>query len=255
MTHALFSSVLALVFTASASACVDASANGKQKFDCSQVTLTNAFDGLIARLAAVYPYTAWRGLDWDTLKATYRPVVAQAEADSDYGAYLRALMDLGAAMHDGHMSVWWSTTHINGEDDATLSDGTTYCDTLEDHGGDTWKAADIGGGFGAGFVRDAAGDVRILGVAESVTAVHEWDKVKKINDVAVDTYLANSMSLRWAATWPAVDANIDAERLAYLSVGAAGAALKLTIEVTNAANYGLNTCDGTHAVSCGIAAK
>lgn len=95
----------------------------------------------------------------------------------------------------------------------------------------------MGGGLGIGFVRDSEGDVRIVGVAAGGAPggprdVQTWDKVTEVNGVPIDTHLT-TVSLAWAgyeASYPAVDGNIDAERLAYLARGPIGADVTLTIE-------------------------
>ena len=234
----------------------NSSGDGEQYYDCSDSTMVEGLAGLIARLRVVYPYTSWRRLDWDALSAKYTPAVSQAQSSDDFNGYLKAVMELGADMYDGHISVEWGGQTRDG---TSCTELTTQASLI---------AANVGGGYGAGFVRDDEGDVRVVGISSANTGLetyvrpnpakqhpatnrraislscpiqnqppspnpNRYDRVTEVNGVAIDTYLTESVSLAWAgseASYPAVDANIDAERLAYLSRGPIGSSMTLTIE-------------------------
>ncbi|MCC6312704.1 MAG: hypothetical protein IT337_01725 [Thermomicrobiales bacterium] len=73
--------------------------------DLSDRTYTEAFDALVDELAARYPYTAFKGIDWDALSAEFRPAIERAEAAQDKEAFNVALMRFAVAIGDGHVSV------------------------------------------------------------------------------------------------------------------------------------------------------
>ena len=50
-------------------------------------TFTETMSDLTTRLAAVYPYTAWRGFDWSTMGAKYTARLDTAWSVKDYTAY------------------------------------------------------------------------------------------------------------------------------------------------------------------------
>lgn len=73
--------------------------------DLSHLTFTAAFDALLDELAARYPYTVEKRLDWDALRAEFRPRVEAAEATNDAAAFNVALMQFANAIGDGHVAV------------------------------------------------------------------------------------------------------------------------------------------------------
>src|SRR4051794_38468037 len=52
---------------------------------------SHAFDALCAKLAAEYPFTQWKRIDWAALNAKFAPRIRDAEARKDDRAYYRAL--------------------------------------------------------------------------------------------------------------------------------------------------------------------
>ena len=62
--------------------------------DYSGLGYAAAFDALIEKLRHEYAFTDYKGIDWDTLAAQYRPLMVHAEADKSRSDYLRALRDL-----------------------------------------------------------------------------------------------------------------------------------------------------------------
>ena len=73
--------------------------------DLSALSFTGAFDALVGELRVRYPFTAYKGLDWDAIVAEVRPRVEQAERDNDLLAFNLALMRLAVLMEDGHVGV------------------------------------------------------------------------------------------------------------------------------------------------------
>jgi carboxyl-terminal processing protease len=66
---------------------------------------SEAFAGLRDTLAAEYPFTEWRRMDWAALYAQYAPQIAEAEKGKDQRAYYRALRSFTWRIPDGHVGV------------------------------------------------------------------------------------------------------------------------------------------------------
>ncbi|HLL54805.1 MAG TPA: S41 family peptidase [Myxococcaceae bacterium] len=73
--------------------------------DFSAQTWTAGFDSLVAKMEAEYAFTAHKALDWATLRSTFRPRIAEAEAAKDAAAYHRALREFVFSFPDGHVSL------------------------------------------------------------------------------------------------------------------------------------------------------
>jgi carboxyl-terminal processing protease len=95
--------------------------------DLTALPWSQAFDTLCARLKAEYPFTQWKGVDWDALDARFAPRIRAAEAGKDDRAYYRALRAFAWSVPDGHVD-------LRGDDRGL-------------------KAAEVGGGYGLGLVR------------------------------------------------------------------------------------------------------
>jgi len=72
--------------------------------DFSALGFAAAFDALIELFRTEYAFTDYKGLDWDALKAQFRPRFEQAEAAGDFNAYALAMRDFSWAIPDGHVS-------------------------------------------------------------------------------------------------------------------------------------------------------
>ncbi|MFL6236519.1 MAG: S41 family peptidase, partial [Thermoanaerobaculia bacterium] len=66
---------------------------------------SHAFDALCARLAAEYPFTQWKGIDWAALNARFAPRIRDAEARGDDRAYYRTLRAFAWSIPDGHVDL------------------------------------------------------------------------------------------------------------------------------------------------------
>lgn len=73
--------------------------------DLSNLSWTDAFDALVVKMSREYAFTDWKQVDWKRLAATYRPRIAQAQADGDGVTYLLALREFTHELHDGHVSI------------------------------------------------------------------------------------------------------------------------------------------------------
>lgn len=73
-----------------------------QGVDFSNLGLADAFDGMVDMMEKEYAFTELKNVDWDALRAEFRPRFAEAEAAEDPTAYLEALRDFILAIPDGH---------------------------------------------------------------------------------------------------------------------------------------------------------
>jgi C-terminal processing protease CtpA/Prc len=73
--------------------------------DLSGLSYTEAFDELIKHLRLRYPFTAYKGLDWDAIVAEIRPRIEQAERTRNPGAFNLAMLQFSVLMRDGHVAV------------------------------------------------------------------------------------------------------------------------------------------------------
>lgn len=75
--------------------------------DYSELSYTEAFDGLIEQLRNEYAFTEYKNLDWDAIHADLRPAFEAADENEDADAYRIALRDLAWSIPDGHISGPW----------------------------------------------------------------------------------------------------------------------------------------------------
>ncbi|CAA9581824.1 MAG: hypothetical protein AVDCRST_MAG59-4867 [uncultured Thermomicrobiales bacterium] len=73
--------------------------------DLSDRTYTEAFSALVDELRRRYPFTAYKGIDWDALHAEFGPMVQQAEEAGDAEAFNIAVMRFANVIGDGHVAV------------------------------------------------------------------------------------------------------------------------------------------------------
>ncbi|MDX2161333.1 MAG: S41 family peptidase [bacterium] len=74
--------------------------------DFSGLGYTAAFDAMIDKLRAEYAFTELKDIDWDALRAAYRPRFVAAENARDSAAYGRALRDFLWEIPDGHTALY-----------------------------------------------------------------------------------------------------------------------------------------------------
>lgn len=72
--------------------------------DFSQLSYTDAFDAMIAKLRKEYAFTEYKNIDWDARVAEFRPRFEQAQAQNDQRIYRQALRDFAVSIPDGHVS-------------------------------------------------------------------------------------------------------------------------------------------------------
>jgi carboxyl-terminal processing protease len=77
----------------------------RTEMDLRAKSWSEAFAGLRDTLAAEYPFTEWRRMDWAAVYAQYAPQIAEAEKGKDQRAYYRALRSFTWRIPDGHVGV------------------------------------------------------------------------------------------------------------------------------------------------------
>ena len=77
---------------------------GAALVDYSELSYSEAFDGLVEQLSREYAFTEYKGIDWEALHAAFRPRFEEAEAEEDSELYRRALRDFAWSIPDGHVS-------------------------------------------------------------------------------------------------------------------------------------------------------
>ena len=71
-------------------------------YDYADMPWSEAFNQLHAQVSQNYPFTEWKGIDWDALYAQTALRIAQAEAENDPAAYYLALREYTYAIQDAH---------------------------------------------------------------------------------------------------------------------------------------------------------
>lgn len=128
----------------------------RTKTDLSAKSWSEAFAGLRDTLAAEYPFTEWRRMDWTGLHARYASQVAEAEKGKDQRAYYRALRSFIWRIPDGHVGIGGDDLGLASEetdgwfglDLVTLEDGRVVACRIAPDG----SAARAGIEFGAEIV-------------------------------------------------------------------------------------------------------
>lgn len=77
---------------------------GAEQKDFSDLSYTEAFDGMIEMFRENYAYTELKGIDWDEKKAEFMPRMEEAEQNNDFLAYQKVLRDFIWSIPDGHLS-------------------------------------------------------------------------------------------------------------------------------------------------------
>lgn len=91
--------------------------------DFSKMTWVASFDAVHETLAAEYPFTEWKGVDWDVLRETYRPRIGEAAARDDEVAFYLALREYIYAIPDGNMGLY----HHEPAKHADIGGGYGFC--------------------------------------------------------------------------------------------------------------------------------
>ncbi|MBZ0296645.1 MAG: hypothetical protein K8L99_29050 [Anaerolineae bacterium] len=134
--------------------------------DFSGMSFTDAFDAMLDKMRREYAFTEYKGIDWDTLGAKYRPLFEEAEADNSELEYERALHDFLWSIPDGHVA------------------GPIIPEDIQ---------AEFGGGLGLALRQLDDGRVIVVYVGENTPAsaagIEVGAEIQMVNDQSVDDYL------------------------------------------------------------------
>lgn len=78
---------------------------GEEIPNFSEMGYVEAFDAMIDLVSKRYAYTEYKGLDWDEISATFRPMVEEAEANEDPIAFQLAIQSFVQSIPDGHFGI------------------------------------------------------------------------------------------------------------------------------------------------------
>lgn len=82
-------------------------------YDYRKLSWTDAFEQLHAEISRDYPFTEWKGIDWDALYAETAPRIAEAQAKDDVEAYYIALREYTFSIPDGHLALTGENFDLN----------------------------------------------------------------------------------------------------------------------------------------------
>ncbi len=191
--------------------------------DLSNMSWGDAFRETCAYMEERYAFTEWRGVDWDSLYATYAPKIADAEKNGDRAAYYRALREFTGAIPDGHVMVL----------------------APDDFGA---KYADIGGGYGLAVARLDSGEVIVTYIADESEAeragVRFGDVVVSWNGRPIGEAI-DATSIIWAPVKPSTGEGILLHKQRFLTRAPVGT--PATIEIASPENSVLRTVNLTAA--------
>jgi len=118
----------------------------------SSLSWSEAFDGLHVKLSREYPFTDWKGIDWEGLYDVYKPRIDDAEAAGDEAAYYLALREYIFNISDGYMHISapdeYREAAIGGDygfsllplDDGRIIVADLEADGFAEHSGIRWGA-------------------------------------------------------------------------------------------------------------------
>lgn len=134
--------------------------------DFTSLPWVTAFDSTLATLGREYPYTAWKGIEWDSLRARTWPALAAAQARHDVDTYRSAIADFVRAIPDAGMTL-----------------------TLRNPG-----STPLAGTIGLHLTRADEGEVVVLDVARGSPAdlagLRKGDTILRWNDAPIDSALS-----------------------------------------------------------------
>jgi carboxyl-terminal processing protease len=177
----------------------------ERELDLRARSWPDAFGALCADLAARYPFSAWKGIDWRQRCGAVAPSIVAAAVGHDAKAWYRALRELAWSVPDGHVG-------LEGDDHGLAEQET-------------------GGDFGLRLAQLADGRVvvrRILaGGAAERAGLRYGAELLTWNGQAVDRVLAR-VPVLWADWPPATDEARRAAQLRFLPRAPVGARAAVT---------------------------
>jgi carboxyl-terminal processing protease len=165
-----------------------------------------SFEALKNKLAAEYPFTEWKRIDWDVLYKEFAPRVAAAEASHDRRAFYKAVREFLWRIPDGHVE-------LEGEDGGLQQD-------------------EVGSSFG--FELAELDDHRVvvshtwLGGPAAQRGIAVGTELIAWNGLPVEQALATAPYF-WSAEPPATFEGKRLEQLQFLPRGPAGRRASLTM--------------------------
>jgi carboxyl-terminal processing protease len=172
----------------------------RTEINLAGLSWATAFDGLCATLAAEYPFTERKGIDWLALRSRFGPRIRAAQAARDDRAYYRALRAFAWSVPDGHVS-------LRGDDRGL-------------------KDAEAGGGYGLGVVELDDGRVMVGRVDPGGPAarggLRTGAELLAWNAASIKTAVAR-VNVDWSEESPATEDARELQRLRFLTHGPVGA--------------------------------
>ncbi|MCA9969481.1 MAG: PDZ domain-containing protein, partial [Anaerolineales bacterium] len=78
--------------------------SGAALVDYSELSYADAFDALVDQLSREYAFTEYKNIDWEALRAQFRPEFVRADDSGNAQLYRRALRDFAWSIPDGHVA-------------------------------------------------------------------------------------------------------------------------------------------------------
>lgn len=184
-------------------------ANQTPTADYRNISWTRAFLAFHNDIKERYAFTRQRSVDFDSLNATYTPLIAAAEKKQDKAAYYRAIRQYLYSIPDGHVVV------------------------LPTEGEFGAKYADIGGGYGITMTLLDSDDVIVSYVANGSAAekigIKPGDKITGWNGKEIHDAI-NATSYIWAVKKPSTHEGILLQQTRLLARDPVGsqASVKIT---------------------------
>jgi carboxyl-terminal processing protease len=177
----------------------------ERELDLRAKSWPDAFGALCSDLAARYPFTAWKGIDWRQRCGAVAPGIAAAAARHDVKAWYRALRQLAWNVPDGHVG-------LEGDDHGLAEQET-------------------GGDFGLRLAQLVDGRVVVrrvqAGGAAERAGLRYGAEILTWNGLAADRALAR-VPVLWADWPPATDEARHAAQLRFLPRAPVGARTPVT---------------------------
>jgi carboxyl-terminal processing protease len=195
-----------------------------QKLDLTDLSWAQAFEKMHAKISKEYAFSAWNGIDWNSMYSTYHPMIVAAEQNLDEGAYYQALLGYISSLHDTHAQIMPSNLHSLDVINALLQKNIGGSDGL------IITHVDDGRYIISYIASNGAASLAQLQLGAEIVA---WNNQPIENAV-------NNASIIWAGvvngipSWsPATRAGINYEKLRFLTRGTIGSRAVVTFKNPN----------------------
>jgi carboxyl-terminal processing protease len=178
------------------------------------------FGILHGRIKKEYPYTQWKGINWDTLYEIYQPLISDAETNNDTNAYYLALRQYIFSIPDGHVKL--------------LPNNLSGTELYEEV-----KYKNIGGSYGLALIGLDDGQV----VAHIITNGSPADQagmnfgveILEWNGQSIETALVQTPII-WADSPPSTNEVRRIEQYRFIGRGPVGSSVTVTFKNPGASN-------------------